>query len=163
MVTKIHTHIVKFTNSLLTCLLYRTAPEVFKNNQYTTKSDVWSFGVVMWEIFEYGAVPYGQLMNNKEVVEAVLSGTRLQQPFNCSDEVFAIMIECWKEVYFFIPSHVHVNNSSSFFRIVHSVLLLTLWFKNSHHSQQQTRKQSQQYMQQPMQKMLKNQQMTKNQ
>jgi serine/threonine protein kinase len=77
--------------------MYRTAPEVFKSGQYTTKSDVWSFGVVMWEIFEYGAKPYAWL-SNEEVVEKVQSGTRLGKPSNCSDEVFEIMTQCWDQV-----------------------------------------------------------------
>ena len=52
----------------------------------------------MWEIFEFGAVPYEEWMSTKEVVEQVLSGTTLQKPSNCSDEVFAIMTECWNQV-----------------------------------------------------------------
>jgi serine/threonine protein kinase len=77
--------------------MYRTAPEVFVNGQYTSKSDVWSFGVVMWEIFEKGAKPYGWMSTN-EVVEQVQKGTRLKKPSNCSDEVFEIMTQCWNQV-----------------------------------------------------------------
>jgi serine/threonine protein kinase len=77
--------------------MYRTAPEVFKTGHYSTKSDIWSFGVVMWEIFESGATPFGG-MSNKQVVEELQRGTTLNKPFNCSDEVFAIMTECWHQV-----------------------------------------------------------------
>jgi serine/threonine protein kinase len=122
--------------TLLTYLLCRTAPEVFKTGQYTTKSDVWSFGVVMWEIFERGEIPYGGL-SPKDVIEEVKSGNTLKKPSNCSDEVFEIMTECWNQVY--SQSFAHVNNTSSF-RIVHCALLLALWCNDSQHSQQQMMK-----------------------
>jgi serine/threonine protein kinase len=104
---------------------------VFKTGHYTTKSDVWSFGVVMWEIFECGNIPYGGL-SNKEVIEEVQRGTTLKQPSNCSDEVFEIMTECWNQVLFIMYVRITL-----LFRIVQSVLLLALWLQNSQQSQQQ--------------------------
>ena len=47
--------------------------------KFSVKSDVWSYGVVLWEIFEYGKEPYYEL-SNKEAIEAVLAGHRLSRP-----------------------------------------------------------------------------------
>jgi len=69
-------------------------PEVIEHRQFTTKSDVWSFGVAMWEIFEFGKIPYPAL-SNTDTVDYVLSGKRLPQPKNCPDEIFQIMQQCW--------------------------------------------------------------------
>ena len=59
-----------------------TAPEIFQQRKFTHKSDVWSFGVTIWEIFRYGAVPYESL-NNVQVLQAVTNGKHLDQPENC--------------------------------------------------------------------------------
>jgi len=73
------------------------APESLKFHQFSHKSDVWSFGVLMWEIFTHGAVPYNEIPNNKEVVTEVLNGKRLKQPPDCPDEIYHIMQSCWTE------------------------------------------------------------------
>lgn len=72
-----------------------SAPEVFRGT-FTIKSDVWSFGVTMWELFSFATVPYVEL-SAAEVVEKVLSGHRLQRPYKCPKQVFAIMTTCWEE------------------------------------------------------------------
>jgi len=71
-----------------------SAPEVLEYRKYSHKSDVWSFGVLMWEIFTEGKIPYKELDNN-EVVAEVLSGYRLEKPPTCPDNVFEIMMNCW--------------------------------------------------------------------
>jgi len=76
-----------------------TAPEVFKTHKVTQKSDVWSFGAAMYEILEGGAVPYYQLFSNKEVVDQVLKGLKLEKPIKTppSDGLWDIMQSCWLE------------------------------------------------------------------
>eukprot|EP00027_Filamoeba_sp_ATCC50430_P007235 CAMPEP_0168546232 /NCGR_PEP_ID=MMETSP0413-20121227/3387_1 /TAXON_ID=136452 /ORGANISM="Filamoeba nolandi, Strain NC-AS-23-1" /LENGTH=619 /DNA_ID=CAMNT_0008576393 /DNA_START=488 /DNA_END=2344 /DNA_ORIENTATION=- len=69
-------------------------PEVINFRQFTSKSDVWSFGVTMWEIFEFGRVPY-PTMSNEECVVQVMKGYRLPQPETCPDPVYTIMMSCW--------------------------------------------------------------------
>lgn len=59
-----------------------TAPEALKHKVSTSKSDVWSYGVVMWEIYSYGRAPYPR-MNQKEVVEKVIEGYRMEKPESC--------------------------------------------------------------------------------
>mmetsp|Transcript_13871 Transcript_13871/g.19271 ORF Transcript_13871/g.19271 Transcript_13871/m.19271 type:complete len:540 (-) Transcript_13871:1763-3382(-) len=72
-------------------------PEVINYRKFTSKSDVWSLGVTMWEVFEYGKVPYPD-MTNQQCMEAVCNqGYRLPQPSNCPDRVYAIMKACWTE------------------------------------------------------------------
>eukprot|EP01117_Protostelium_nocturnum_P006517 TRINITY_DN2349_c0_g1_i1.p1 TRINITY_DN2349_c0_g1~~TRINITY_DN2349_c0_g1_i1.p1 ORF type:complete len:731 (+),score=292.86 TRINITY_DN2349_c0_g1_i1:338-2530(+) len=70
-------------------------PEVIQKNQYSSKSDVWSFGVVMWEIFTKGdKMPYSGL-SNIETVEAVIKGIRLRRPEECPTEIYELMLRCW--------------------------------------------------------------------
>eukprot|EP01119_Soliformovum_irregulare_P001421 TRINITY_DN11129_c0_g1_i1.p1 TRINITY_DN11129_c0_g1~~TRINITY_DN11129_c0_g1_i1.p1 ORF type:complete len:459 (+),score=121.35 TRINITY_DN11129_c0_g1_i1:68-1444(+) len=58
------------------------------------KTDVWSFGVVMWEIFSYGQVPYGETPT-KELIRKIPAGERLSAPAGCPTSVFSIMQSCW--------------------------------------------------------------------
>ena len=70
-------------------------PEVLMYGKHTSESDVWSFGVVLWEIFTLGLVPYYEL-SNQEVVRAVCQkGRRLPQPPGCPLDIYQLMLECW--------------------------------------------------------------------
>jgi len=71
-------------------------PEVLKEGgNYVIGSDVWSFGVVIWEILEHGGIPYNAL-SNREVIEKIPEGTRLPKPSLCSDPLWEIISSCWK-------------------------------------------------------------------
>jgi serine/threonine protein kinase len=70
------------------------APETIQDNLYTAKSDVWSFGVLMWEIVTLGSTPYVG-MGAKEVIKYVNDGNRLQMPKHCKRELYNIMFYCW--------------------------------------------------------------------
>ncbi|XP_046873452.1 tyrosine-protein kinase TXK [Hypomesus transpacificus] len=71
-------------------------PEVLHFNKYSSKSDVWSFGVVMWEVFTQGRTPY-EGRTNPEVVEDITRGLRLYRPGHASKQVYQIMYRCWHE------------------------------------------------------------------
>jgi serine/threonine protein kinase len=71
-----------------------TAPEVLEGNPHTSRSDVWSLGVVLWEIFSFGTPPYVWL-SNKEAVEVIPKGEILTQPLNCPDSIYLLMLKCW--------------------------------------------------------------------
>ncbi|KAL5022773.1 hypothetical protein ScPMuIL_001928 [Solemya velum] len=71
-----------------------TALEVLKKQTYSSASDIWSFGVVLWEIFSYGAVPYSGISKNV-LVEKLSKGERLEKPKLCTEEIFSIMSSCW--------------------------------------------------------------------
>ncbi|XP_039107243.1 high affinity nerve growth factor receptor [Hyaena hyaena] len=70
-------------------------PESILYRKFTTESDVWSFGVVLWEIFTYGKQPWYQL-SNPEAIECITQGRELERPRACPPEVYAIMQGCWQ-------------------------------------------------------------------
>ncbi|XP_065201501.1 tyrosine-protein kinase Btk [Planococcus citri] len=70
------------------------APEVLNYTRFSSKSDVWAYGVLMWEIFSCGKMPYGRLKNT-EVVERVQRGIILEKPKSCGKEIYDIMCNCW--------------------------------------------------------------------
>ena len=73
-----------------------TAPEAMNMGTYTTSSDIWSYGVVLWEIFSMGCQPYGG-MSNYEVKMLVEREGRLEAPKNCPEDIFAVMKTCWNQ------------------------------------------------------------------
>lgn len=70
------------------------APESIRHRVYSTASDVWSFGVLLWEIFSHGETPYGN-MTALETAVAVGSGHRLATPVTMPPSVGARMQQCW--------------------------------------------------------------------
>lgn len=75
-----------------------TAPEAFRFSQFSTKSDVWSFGIVLMETFTYGEKPYPNMTAN-QVVHALKTGYRMPKPQNhlVPEQVYEKMCNCWKE------------------------------------------------------------------
>ncbi|XP_015786449.1 tyrosine kinase receptor Cad96Ca [Tetranychus urticae] len=71
------------------------APEALKDYTFSVKSDVWSFGVLMWEIVTLGSTPYPG-MDTKEVMRKVINGFRLEKPDHCRREMYNIMYYCWE-------------------------------------------------------------------
>uniref|UniRef100_A0A8C1INT9 Tyrosine-protein kinase n=2 Tax=Cyprinus carpio TaxID=7962 RepID=A0A8C1INT9_CYPCA len=72
-----------------------TAPEAINYGSFTIKSDVWSFGILLTEIISYGRTPYPG-MTNPEVIRALERGYRMQRLDSCPQELYDIMLECWK-------------------------------------------------------------------
>ncbi|CAG7726827.1 unnamed protein product [Allacma fusca] len=70
------------------------APEALYDNIFTTKTDVWSFGVLMWEIVTLGSTPYPG-MSASDVMRKVRDGYRLEKPEHCRRELYNIMFYCW--------------------------------------------------------------------
>nr|XP_056709548.1 high affinity nerve growth factor receptor [Euleptes europaea] len=70
-------------------------PESILYRKFTTESDIWSFGVVLWEIFTYGKQPWYQL-SNTEAIECITQGRELERPRTCPSEVYDIMQSCWQ-------------------------------------------------------------------
>ncbi|XP_076353151.1 inactive tyrosine-protein kinase transmembrane receptor ROR1-like isoform X1 [Tachypleus tridentatus] len=71
-------------------------PESILYGKFTTESDVWSFGVVLWETFSYGLQPYYGY-NNQEVIDMIRSRKLLPCPEDCPPHIYAMMVECWHE------------------------------------------------------------------
>ncbi|XP_005154903.1 muscle, skeletal receptor tyrosine-protein kinase isoform X6 [Melopsittacus undulatus] len=72
-------------------------PESIFYNRYTTESDVWAYGVVLWEIFSYGMQPYYG-MAHEEVIYFVRDGNVLSCPDNCPLELYNLMRLCWSKL-----------------------------------------------------------------
>uniref|UniRef100_A0A8C4EMZ4 Tyrosine-protein kinase n=1 Tax=Dicentrarchus labrax TaxID=13489 RepID=A0A8C4EMZ4_DICLA len=72
-----------------------TAPEALNYGRYTTESDVWSFGVLLWETFSMGMTPYTS-MNNQQTRDEVEKGYRMPAPHGCPVEISRIMNNCWQ-------------------------------------------------------------------
>ncbi|XP_027894335.1 ephrin type-A receptor 1 isoform X2 [Xiphophorus couchianus] len=72
------------------------AIESLSESVYTTKSDVWSFGVTMWEIVSRGKTPY-PAVHNHELLDLLLSGHRLKPPAECDEKLYKIMKSCWDQ------------------------------------------------------------------
>uniref|UniRef100_A0A7M4EFH6 Tyrosine-protein kinase n=1 Tax=Crocodylus porosus TaxID=8502 RepID=A0A7M4EFH6_CROPO len=71
-----------------------TAPEALNYGRYTSESDVWSFGILLWETFSLGVCPYPG-MTNQQAREQVEKGYRMSTPQKCPEEIYKIMQRCW--------------------------------------------------------------------
>lgn len=70
------------------------APESINYGTFSQKSDVWSYGVTLWEMFTFGELPYGEL-SGAEVIALLEKGERLQKPDDCPNHTYEIMLKCW--------------------------------------------------------------------
>ena len=69
-------------------------PEAIVFSKFSTQSDIWSFGIVLWEIFSGGAQPYYTL-SNEEVIEYVTNEKVLRCPSGCPSEIYDLIVDCW--------------------------------------------------------------------
>ncbi|KAJ7371966.1 hypothetical protein OS493_021392 [Desmophyllum pertusum] len=72
------------------------APESLYKQIFTSKSDVWSYGVVMWEIATVGGTPY-PLLGNAELMRRLKTGYRMEKPDLCSGNFYSMMLDCWRQ------------------------------------------------------------------
>ncbi|XP_072321577.1 insulin-like growth factor 1b receptor [Eucyclogobius newberryi] len=86
------------------------SPESLKDGVFTTYSDVWSFGVVLWEIATLAEQPY-QGLSNEQVLRFAMEGGLLEKPQNCPDMLFELMRMCWQYNPKMRPSFVEIINS----------------------------------------------------
>uniref|UniRef100_A0A8C2KN23 receptor protein-tyrosine kinase n=1 Tax=Cyprinus carpio TaxID=7962 RepID=A0A8C2KN23_CYPCA len=73
-----------------------TAPEAIAYRKFTSASDVWSYGIVMWEVMSYGERPYWE-MSNQDVIKAVEENYRLPGPMDCPTALYHLMMDCWQK------------------------------------------------------------------
>uniref|UniRef100_A0A061R3F0 C-src tyrosine kinase n=2 Tax=Tetraselmis sp. GSL018 TaxID=582737 RepID=A0A061R3F0_9CHLO len=71
-------------------------PEALKRRKWSEKSDIWAFGVLMWELWSAAEVPFAFVSSDEEVARIVTRGQRLEKPEGCPDCVFALMQRCWE-------------------------------------------------------------------
>lgn len=73
-------------------------PECLLSLEYSTASDVWSFGVTLWELMSYGRqIPF-QSYGNAQVVDLIVAGRLLDRPTYCEPSFYALILDCWREV-----------------------------------------------------------------
>ncbi|XP_077993212.1 hepatocyte growth factor receptor-like [Glandiceps talaboti] len=72
------------------------APESFRRKIFTSKTDVWAFGVLLWEVMTRGEIPYSGV-DSWEILRYLDTGQRLSQPHYVSDDIYGIMLQCWSD------------------------------------------------------------------
>lgn len=107
-------------------------PESCLYGKFTTESDVWSFGVVLWEIFSYGLQPYYGF-TNQEVIDMIRSRQLLPCPEDCPPHIYSLMIECWHEIPTRRPSFHELHTRLRSWQAFH-LRNYTLESSNSHNS-----------------------------
>ncbi|XP_067122135.1 ephrin type-A receptor 4-A-like isoform X2 [Centruroides vittatus] len=73
-----------------------TAPEAIAFRKFTSASDVWSFGIVCWEVMSYGERPYWN-WSNQDVIKSIEKGYRLPAPMDCPEAIHQLMLDCWQK------------------------------------------------------------------
>uniref|UniRef100_A0A4W4GL28 Tyrosine-protein kinase n=1 Tax=Electrophorus electricus TaxID=8005 RepID=A0A4W4GL28_ELEEL len=84
------------------------APECINFHKFSSKGDVWSFGITMWEAFSYGGKPYKK-MKGPEVISFLQAGNRMDRPASCPEPIYELMKDCWTYKYEERPSFVQVE------------------------------------------------------
>lgn len=85
------------------------APESIFDNLYTTLSDVWSYGILLWEIFSLGGTPYPGMMVDSTFYNKIKSGYRMAKPDHATSEIYEIMVKCWNSEPEKRPSFYHLR------------------------------------------------------
>ncbi|XP_067056810.1 fibroblast growth factor receptor 3-like isoform X1 [Acropora muricata] len=99
-----------------------TAYEALLYGQYTTKSDVWSYGVVLYEIFTIGGSPYPR-MDGSKVLNFLQEGCRMQKPEHVDNKLYQIMMNCWQSEPKTRPSFAHLTQTLKRMENQHKILL----------------------------------------
>jgi serine/threonine protein kinase len=86
------------------------ALESFTSGTYSSYSDVWAFGVVLWELFTLGQVPYAGLRADSELFNKIKDGYRLEKPEYCTEKLYDLMLSCWFVVQNLRPSFERLAN-----------------------------------------------------
>jgi len=92
-----------------------TAPEALRHSQFSNKSDMWSFGILLWEIYSFGRVPYPRIPLG-DVVKHVEKGYQMEAPEGCPAQVYTIMKDAWELVPEKRPTFASSRDSLDLFR-----------------------------------------------
>ncbi|XP_067113698.1 tyrosine kinase receptor Cad96Ca-like [Osmerus mordax] len=79
-------------------------PEFFQHKTYSFKGDVWSYGILLWEMETFGTLPYPDMATPDEVIRNVCSGYRNIDPESCRPEICQLMRSCWLDPFSLRPS-----------------------------------------------------------
>lgn len=72
------------------------SPETLEHFKFSHASDVWAYGVTLWEIFSLGEEPYGDITDVDDYLDILYSNQRLPKPFLCPEKVFKKISKCWR-------------------------------------------------------------------
>ncbi|XP_022779855.1 fibroblast growth factor receptor 3-like [Stylophora pistillata] len=89
--------------------------ESLRDRVYTSQSDVWSFGILLWEIATYGKVPYPDVESPFSLVSRLSTGYRMPRPHQCSEELYTLMSSCWNENPLMRPCFTDIVNRLEYF------------------------------------------------
>lgn len=89
------------------------APESIFDNMYTTLSDVWSYGILLWEIFSLGGTPYPGMVVDSSFYNKIKSGYRMSKPEHAPEDVYEMMMKCWNSEPEKRPSFLGLSDSVS--------------------------------------------------
>jgi len=92
-----------------------TAPEALRFNEFSSKSDMWSFGVLLWEIYSFGRVPYPRIPL-ADVVKHVEKGYQMEAPEGCPKRIYEVMKKAWDLKKDLRPSFGDVTNTLDLIR-----------------------------------------------
>ncbi|XP_065223883.1 fibroblast growth factor receptor 2-like [Planococcus citri] len=87
------------------------APEALGHGLYSTQSDIWSYGILLWEILTLGATPYPSFPDLGKLFQALHSGYRMEKPPNCSVKLYSLMHKCWSYIPEDRPSFTMIANA----------------------------------------------------
>jgi serine/threonine protein kinase len=93
-----------------------TSPEALKYKEFTIKSDIWAYGVLLIELFTHGSDPYPG-MSNVEVMELVKCGKRHRRPSECSEAMYNVMLTCWNSIPANRPTFEYLYNTMENFDV----------------------------------------------
>ncbi|CAF0888020.1 unnamed protein product [Rotaria sordida] len=99
-----------------------TAIEAIDYRKFTSASDVWSFGVLCWEVVSFGERPFWN-WSNQDVIKAIKNSYRLPPPMGCPDVLYKLMLICWNEEYLERPKFCEIVQQLTQFIQVPSRLL----------------------------------------
>ena len=85
------------------------SPEALFHSRYTTKSDVWSFGVLLWEIMTLGGEPYTGV-SYERLFQLLQMGFRMEKPTSCSRQIYQMMNDCWNAEPSLRPTFLDLQN-----------------------------------------------------
>uniref|UniRef100_A0A670IPU6 Ephrin type-A receptor 6 n=1 Tax=Podarcis muralis TaxID=64176 RepID=A0A670IPU6_PODMU len=108
-----------------------TAPEAIAYRKFSSASDTWSYGIVMWEVMSYGERPYWE-MSNQDVILSIEEGYRLPAPMGCPASLHQLMLHCWQKERNHRPKFTDIvsfldkliRNPSSLHTLVEDVLVM---------------------------------------
>ncbi|KAK9497787.1 hypothetical protein O3M35_003710 [Rhynocoris fuscipes] len=78
--------------------------EALRDRVFSTQSDIWAYGIVLWEIFSLAKTPYPGKQFDQQLFDSLLEGYRMDKPDYSTEDIYNLMLECWKEQPMLRPS-----------------------------------------------------------